>query len=177
MSYCQIALGHPIHGPFHDHEHGFPIRGDVEMFERLVLEINQAGLSWLAVLKKRESLRAAFDNFTVDRVAAYGERERSRLLSDPGIIRNRLKVGAVIENARRIAAMRDHHGSFAAWLDTHHPLPREQWIKLFRKTLVFTGGEITNEFLVGVGYLPGAHERSCPIFTTVAQKRPPWMRR
>jgi len=176
MSYCRIALGHPIHGPFHDREHGFPIRDDSALFERLVLEINQAGLSWLAVLKKRESFRAAFDAFALDKVAAYGEKEKSRLLGDPGIIRNRLKIGAVIENARRLVAMRDQHGSFAAWLDAHHPLAKEEWIKLFRKTLVFTGGEITNEFLIGTGYLPGAHEPSCPIFARVARAKPPWMR-
>jgi DNA-3-methyladenine glycosylase I len=176
MSYCQIAIGHPIHAPFHDHEHGFPIRDDSALFERLVLEINQAGLSWLAVLKKRERLRAAFDSFAVDKVAAYGDQEKSRLLGDPGIIRNRLKIGAVIENARRLVALRHQHGSFAAWLDSHHPLAKEEWIKLFRKTLVFTGGEITNEFLIGTGYLPGAHEPSCPIFARVARAKPPWMR-
>ena len=176
MSYCQIAIGHLIHGPFHDHEHGFPIRDDSALFERLVLEINQAGLSWLTVLKKRESLRAAFDSFAMDKVAAYGDKEKSRLLGDPGIIRNRLKIDAVIENARRLIALRHQHGSFAAWLDNHHPIAKEAWVKLFRKTLVFTGGEITNEFLIGIGYLPGAHEPSCPIFARVARAKPPWMR-
>ncbi|HTY56229.1 MAG TPA: DNA-3-methyladenine glycosylase I [Candidatus Binataceae bacterium] len=176
MSYCQIALGHPVHGPFHDHEHGFPIRGDDALFERLILEINQAGLSWLAVLKKRENFRAAFDGFAIDKVAKYGDKKKLRLLSDAGIIRNRLKIDAAIENARRIVAIRDQHGSFASWLDSHHPLAKDEWIKLFRKTLVFTGGEITNEFLIGVGYLPGAHDDACPIFARVAREKPPWMK-
>jgi DNA-3-methyladenine glycosylase I len=177
MSYCQIALGHPVHGPFHDREHGFPLRDDSALFERLMLEINQAGLSWLAVLKKRENFRNAFDGFAIDKIANYGEKKKSRLLIDPGIIRNRLKINAAIENARRIVALRDEHGSFAAWLDSHHPLAKDEWIKLFRKTLVFTGGEITNEFLIGVGYLPGAHESSCPVFARVAREKPPWMKR
>jgi len=176
MSYCEIARGHPVHGPFHDREHGFPIRNDNDLFERLILEINQAGLSWLAVLKKRDNFRAAFDNFAIDKIADYGARKKSKLMGDAGIIRNRLKIDAAIENARRIAALRDQHGSFAAWLDLNHPMPKEEWIKLFRKTLVFTGGEITNEFLIGVGYLPGAHDEACPIFARVAREKPPWMK-
>jgi DNA-3-methyladenine glycosylase I len=176
MSYCEIARGHPVHGPFHDREHGFPIRDDDQLFERLILEINQAGLSWLAVLKKRDNFRAAFDNFAIDKIARYGAAKKTKLLRDAGIIRNRLKIDAAIENARRIAALRDRHGSFAAWLDLNHPRSKEEWIKLFRQTLVFTGGEITNEFLIGVGYLPGAHDATCPIFARVARKKPPWMK-
>ena len=175
-SYCDIARGHPWHGPFHDSEHGFPVRDESALFERLVLEINQAGLSWLTVLKKRTGLRAAFDNFDIDTVAAYGEAERARLLADAGIIRNRLKVAAVIENARRLQAMRAECGGFAAWLDSHHPLSREDWVRLFKRNFKFTGGEITNEFLMGTGYLPGAHGPDCPVYADVAKLNPPWMR-
>ncbi len=176
MSYCRIALGHPVHGPFHDDEHGFPQRDDPVLFERLVLEMNQAGLSWLTMLKKRESFRAAFAGYDIDRVAAYGPSDVARLLDDPGIVRNRRKVGAAIENARRLAALRASHGSFAAWLDAHHPLAKEDWVKLFKKTFVFTGGEITGEFLIGTGYLPGAHEPSCPSYSRVVRTKPPWMK-
>jgi DNA-3-methyladenine glycosylase I len=175
MSYCTIAPGHPYHGPYHDREYGFPVRSNKVLFERLALEINQAGLSWLTVLKKRDSFRAAFDGFDLDRVAGYGNRDRDRLLSNEGIIRNRLKVDAVIENARRIIAIRDKHGSFARWLDQKHPLTKEEWVKLFKKTFLFTGGEITGEFLISTGYLPGAHEKTCPVFARIATKRPPWM--
>lgn len=174
-SYCAIARGHPVHGPFHDEEHGVPVRGDDELFERLLLEINQAGLSWLTVLKKRENFRNAYAGFDVERVAHFGERDRARLLDDAGIIRNRLKVEAAIHNAQVIIDMRDSHGSFAEWLDAHHPLTKPDWVKLFRKTFRFTGGEITNEFLMGTGYLPGAHERDCPQFDEIASMRPPWM--
>jgi DNA-3-methyladenine glycosylase I len=175
-SYCDIAPGHPYHGPYHDKEYGFPIRDDSKLFERLVLEINQAGLSWLTMLVKRENFRAAFDGFDIDRVAAYGRRERWRLLRDAGIIRNELKINAVIENARRIVALRENHRSFARWLDSHHPLTKDEWVKLFKKTFLFTGGEITGEFLISTGYLPGAHITTCPVYARIAAKNPPWVK-
>ena len=176
MSYCRIAPGHPVHGPYHDRAYGFPLRDDTALFERLVLEINQAGLSWLTILRKRERFVAAYDGFDLDRVAAYGRRERARLLRDAGIIRNRLKVDAAIENARRLIVIRGEFGSFAAWLDAHHPRPKAEWVKLFKQTFRFTGEEITGEFLLSTGYLRGAHEPRCPIFAKIAKQRPPWMR-
>ena len=91
-TYCDVARGHPWHGPYHDREYGFPIRLDQLLFERLVLEINQAGLSWLTILKKRTAFRRAYDRFDLETVAGYGARDRRRLLADAGIIRNRLKV-------------------------------------------------------------------------------------
>jgi DNA-3-methyladenine glycosylase I len=174
--YCDIAPGHPLHGPYHDREYGFPQRDEAVLFERLLLEINQAGLSWETMLRKREGFRAAYSGFDVDKVARYGEKDRARLLADPGIIRNRLKVDAAIHNAQVIQQLRKSHGSFAAWLDAHHPLPKADWIKLFKKTFRFTGGEITNEFLMSLGYLPGAHREDCPAFARAAKRRPPWMR-
>lgn len=176
MSYCKAAPRLPYHRDYHAKEYGFPQRGDDALFERLALEINQAGLSWGLILKKREGFRAAFNGFDVARVARYGRRERKRLLSDPGIVRNRLKVDAVIENARRILALRESHGSFARWLDAHHPLSKAEWVRLFRQTFRFTGGEITGEFLKSVGYLPGAHAADCPVAARIAKRRPPWSR-
>jgi DNA-3-methyladenine glycosylase I len=96
------------------------------------------------------------------------------LLNDAGIIRNRLKVNAAIENARRIQALRAEYGSFKGWLDAHHPQTLENWVKLFKRTFVFTGGEIVNEFLMSTGYLPGAHSADCPIYEVVLAQRPPW---
>jgi len=174
--YCDIAPGHEWHGAYHDEEYGFPLTGERELFERLALEINQAGLNWLTMLKKREGFRRAFHGFEVDRVARFGKRQEARLLADPGIIRNRLKVAAVIENAKRIRRLRQSHGSFAAWLAAHHPLPKDEWIKLFKATFVFTGGEITGEFLMSIGYLKGAHRESCPVFKRIARLSPPWLR-
>ena len=176
MSYCTIAPGHPLHGPYHDLEYGFPIADEAALFERLVLEINQAGLSWLTILAKRANFRAAYHAFDVDRVAKYGARDRARLLADPGIIRNRLKVEAAIANAQKIQALRKSDGSFAGWLEAHHPLPKPEWIKLFKKTFSFTGGEITGEFLMSIGYLPGTHDETCPVYKKIARLKPPWMR-
>ena len=175
-SYCDVAPGDPWHGPYHDHEYGFPLADDNALFERLVLEINQAGLSWLTVLKKRTAFQEAYDGFDVARVARYGARERRRLLGDPGIIRNRLKINAAIENARRIAALQDEFGSFAAWLDAQVRRSKPEWVRLFRSAFVFTGAEIVNEFLMSTGYLPGAHRASCPVYPRIARLKPPWLR-
>ncbi|MGE0120679.1 MAG: DNA-3-methyladenine glycosylase I [Dongiaceae bacterium] len=175
-SYCDIAPGDPWHGPYHEREYGFPIGDEQALFERLVLEINQAGLSWLTILKKREAFRKAYHGFEVDRVARYRDRDRARLLADAGIIRNRLKIDATIENARRIQRLRGEHGSFAEWLAVHHPRDKAEWVKLFKKTFVFTGGEIVGEFLMSIGYLPGAHRSDCPVHRRIAGLQPPWMK-
>ena len=176
-SYCQYVLEHPedvLNKRYHDLEYGFPLQDDNLLFERLVLEINQAGLSWITILKKAENFRRAYDGFDLETVAGYGESDRERLLSDAGIIRNRLKVNAAIENAHLILALREEYGSFKGWLDAHHPLKKEDWVKLFKKNFKFVGGEIVNEFLLSTGYLPGAHEASCPIYPQVKSQNPPW---
>jgi len=180
MTYCTyvrtIPGADPLHVQYHNHQYGFPLLSDAELFERLVLEINQAGLSWLTILKKQENFRHAYDGFDLDRVAAYDDRDRERLLADPGIIRNRLKVNAAIENARRIVRIRDEFGSFAAWLDHHHPRIREEWTRLFKQTFLFTGGEIVNEFLMSTGYLPGTHDHDCPAYAAIKKLQPAWMK-
>ena len=173
--YCRDAPGHPWHEPYHDQEYGFPVACDRALFERLALEINQAGLSWLTVLKKRAALNAAFDGFDIARVAAYGEAERARLLADAGIIRNRRKVDAVIENARRLLAIQAEAGSFAAWIAAHHPRAKAEWLTLFRQRFTFMGGEVVGEFLMSIGYLPGAHHSDCPIFARLEALSPPWL--
>lgn len=174
MSYCNVAARLPEHAAYHEAEYGFPLRSDAGLFERLVLEINQAGLSWSTILRKRDNFRRAFHNFDIDKVAAYGKRDEARLLGDPSIVRNARKVQAAVENARRLVAIRATHGSFATWLDAHHPRSRDQWVRLFKKTFVFTGGEITGEFLLSTGYLPGAHHRGCPVYRQVLRAGPPW---
>jgi DNA-3-methyladenine glycosylase I len=175
-TYCDFAPGHQWHGPYHEREYGFPLKDDAALFERLVLEINQAGLSWLTILKKRDAFRQAYDDFDPERVAAYGARDRRRLLRDPGIIRNRLKVEATIANARKLLELRKTHGSFAGWLEAHHPRAKEDWIKLFKQTFRFTGGEIVGEFLMSIGYLPGAHVPTCPVYRRILKLKPMWAR-
>lgn len=175
-AYCRFAPTHPLHARYHAQEYGFPLTSDNALFERLILEINQAGLSWETILRKQENFRLAFDGFDLSRVAAYAPDDEARLLADAGIIRNRAKVRATIENARRILALQETHGSFRAWLDANHPRTREEWTRLFKRTFVFTGGEIVNEFLMSTGYLPGAHEPDCPVYAEVLRAHPPWQR-
>lgn len=174
--YCDVAPGHEWHGPYHDREYGVPLRGDDELFERLILEINQAGLSWLTILKKREGFRRAYHGFDVARVARYGARDRARLLKDAGIIRNRLKVEAAVANAKTVLALRKSHGSFHGWIEAHHPRSKEEWVKLFKQTFRFTGGEIVGEFLMSIGVLPGAHRESCPAHQRIVRLKPLWAR-
>jgi DNA-3-methyladenine glycosylase I len=173
--YCQSAGAHPVHKVYHDTQYGFPLTDDNELFERLILEINQAGLSWETILKKQESFRRAYDNFHIPTVAAYTDDDVQRLLADAGIIRNRLKVHAAITNAQKILALQREYGSFKSWLDAHHPQTKADWVKLFKKTFRFTGGEIVNEFLMSTGYLPGAHTEDCPVFPVVLKANPPWL--
>ncbi len=177
-SYCEAILTMEkdnVHIPYHNREYGFPIDDDNQLFARLILEINQAGLSWSTILKKKDNFFKAFDNFDVAKVARYGQRQTDRLLQDAGIIRNRLKIGATIENARRIKALQKEYGSFKSWLDHHHPLTKEEWVRLFKQTFRFTGGEIVSSFLMSIGYLPGAHIETCPIYKKLLKKKPAWL--
>lgn len=179
-SYCAHVRAHPedeLNREYHDHAYGFPLQAEAALFERLVLEINQAGLSWNLILKRLPGFRRAYQGFEVDVVAAYGPEDEARLLADAGVIRNRRKVQAAIENARRIQALRLQHGSFQGWLEAHHPRPLEDWVSLFRRTFVFTGPEIVAEFLLSTGYLPGAHDPDCPVHGQILALRPPWTRR
>ena len=178
-SYCDYLHQHPedtLNRLYHDNEYGFPLKEDAALLERLAQEINQAGLSWTLILKRKEAFHRAFEGFDVDKVAAYRDQDVARLLADAGIIRNRLKIKSVIENARRIQGLRGEFGSFKGWLDAHHPLSLEDWTKLFKKTFVFTGGEIVKEFLVSSGYLPGAHDADCPVYRQIARLQPAWIR-
>jgi DNA-3-methyladenine glycosylase I len=174
--YCNSDAADAFSKAYHDTQYGFPLNDDNLLFERLVLEINQAGLSWITILRKADNFRKAYRDFNIEKVARFGEKDLARLLADAGIIRNRLKVNAAIENARRIKALQKEHGSFKGWLDAQHPLSKDEWTKLFKTTFVFTGGEIVNEFLMSTGYLPGAHDKKCPVYKKVASLRPAWIR-
>jgi DNA-3-methyladenine glycosylase I len=181
MSYCsaiETMAGDKkaLHKAYHDKLYGFPIEDDNELFCRLVLEINQAGLSWETILKKEKTFRKAYSNFNIKKVAAYTEADRKRLLEDAGIIRNKLKVNAAIENAKAILQLQKEYGSFKKWLEQQHPKTKEEWVKLFKKTFKFTGGEIVNEFLMSIGYLPGAHAADCKIYKDVLKTKPMWLK-
>ncbi|MEZ4771644.1 MAG: DNA-3-methyladenine glycosylase I [Bacteroidia bacterium] len=166
-SYCEAVSrmeANSVHRVYHDSAYGFPLSSDNELFGRLILEINQAGLSWTTILNKQENFREAYAGYDIESIANFGEEDFFRLLNNPGIIRNRLKIQAAVTNAQSVLRLQQAFGSFKGWLDHHHPLEKQAWIKLFKKTFTFTGGEITNEFLMSTGYLPGAHVEDCPFF-------------
>ncbi len=167
MSYCDFCKSLPAdnhHRVYHDFHYGFPIEDDNELFGRLILEINQAGLSWDIILRKQAAFREAYSGFSIEKIARYTDADRERLLDNPGIIRNRLKINAAIHNAGVILELKEKHGSFKSWIEYHHPLKKEEWVKIYKKVFKFTGGEIVNEFLMSTGYLPGAHDETCTIF-------------
>jgi DNA-3-methyladenine glycosylase I len=174
-SFVQNAGKDTVHREYHDKEYGFPIHDDNLLFARLILEINQAGLSWETILKKKDNFFKAFDDFNIDKIARYTDKKKEKLMLDAGIIRNRLKIEATIHNARCIQQIQKQEGSFKAWLDRHHPKTKEEWVKLFKQTFRFTGGEIVNEFLMSAGYLPGAHGPECPVYAKVLRKKPKWI--
>lgn len=177
QSYCAVTIkSGGKHSLYHDTVYGFPANSDNELFKRLILEISQAGLSWSTILNKQEGIEAAYDGFDIQTVAKYTESDRARLLADPRIIRNKLKVNAAIYNANQIIELQAQHGSFKAWLDLQFPKSREEWVKLFKKRFKFTGGEITHEFVIGTGYLQGAHHPDCPKYDTVLESNPMWLK-
>lgn len=176
-SYCAAVSTYNsdnVHRIYHDTQYGFPIESDDELFGRLILEINQAGLSWNTILNKQENFRQSYHHFDIHKIAHYSETDEKRLLADAGIIRNKLKIKAAIYNAQKIIMLQDEYGSFKNWLDANHPKPKSEWVKLFKKTFHFTGGEITGEFLMSTGYLPGAHSKDCPIYAKVLEQKPMW---
>jgi DNA-3-methyladenine glycosylase I len=181
MTYCEYidtlpqGVKRDLHRNYHDNHYGFPLHDDNELFGRLLLEINQAGLNWEIILKKEPAFRKAFSGYDIHMVAAYKEKDRERLLNDAGIIRNRLKIDAAIENAKVILELQKEVGSFNKWLEHHHPLTLAEWVKLFKKTFRFTGGEIVNEFMMSIGYLPGTHNESCPAYKRILKLKPMWM--
>ena len=173
-SYCKFVAkldDDNLHKIYHDTKYGFAVNDDNELFGRLILEINQAGLSWITILKKENNFRKAYANFNVKVVSKFNEKDIQRLLNDPGIIRNKLKVNAAIYNANAILTIQENFGSFKQWLDFNHPMSKTEWVKLFKNTFKFTGSEITNEFLMSLGYLDGAHVPTCPIFKKINIKK------
>ena len=167
-SYCKYVKNLPednIHRVYHDTQYGFKIDSDNELFGRLILEINQAGLSWTTILNKQDNFRAAFSNFDIKKIADYDKSDISRLLANSGIVRNKLKINAVIFNARKIVELQKKYGSFKSWLKIKNDsnLNLTNWVALFKENFKFTGNEITKEFLTSTGYIKGAHIETCPI--------------
>lgn len=176
-SYCSAVAAKQyssLHSVYHDTEYGFPVTNDDALFGRLLLEINQAGLSWDTVLKKKDSLRKAYADFSIETIAQFTEKDINNLLANPGVIRMRKKIEAIIYNANIVLKLQKEAGSFAKWISDQNIENKEDGVKIFKKHFRFTGNEITNEFLMGTGYLKGAHEPTCPIYNEVIKAKPQW---
>jgi DNA-3-methyladenine glycosylase I len=178
MSYCEftkhLADDH-LDKKYHNEIYGFPVRDDNELFGRLILEINQAGLNWSTILKKERNFRRAFNDFKIEEIALYGQKDKERLLNNKGVIRNKLKIDAVIHNAKEVIRIQSEFDSFNNWLYRHKGLSLEEWTELFRRHFKFVGTTIVEEFLMSIGFLKGAHEISCPIYNKVLKSKPLWL--
>lgn len=176
--YCKYIQGiedkNDVDKIYHDLHYGVRIEDDNELFCRLVMEINQAGLSWHTILVKEKNFRKAYNNFDIKKVAKYGEKDFARLMTDAGIIRNRLKINAAIYNAQQLVMIQKEFGSFRNWLDTEDKKLKVEsgknsdikalWLKLFKKNFKFVGGEIVGEFLMSIDMLQGSHDKKCLMY-------------
>ena len=143
MSYCDYCNDldeNNIHRIYHDEVYGQKCRDDQELFGRLILEINQAGLSWSTILKKSESIRSAYANFNIEQIAAFDETKINTLMNDTGIIRHRGKIEAIIHNAQRILKIQEQFRSFFHWIEEKGEITLEEWIKVFKKSFLFLLG-------------------------------------
>lgn len=166
---------------YHDNQYGVPIDDDNELFCRLVMEINQAGLSWRTILTKEKGFREAYNNFDIQKVANYDEEDFSRLMGDARIIRNRLKINAAIYNAQQLLAIQKESGSFKGWIDQEgarlkvlgcwEENMKKEWVKLFKKHFKFVGGEIVGEFLMSIGVLTGSHGKECSKYKSFVDSK------
>jgi DNA-3-methyladenine glycosylase I len=169
--YCEYVSkaedAHDLDKVYHDNHYSVRIEDDNELFGRLIMEINQAGLSWHTILVKEKNFIKAYSNFDIKKVAKYGEKDFARLMNDAGIIRNRLKINAAIHNAKQLVIIQKEFGSFRKWLDVQTKdmkCDKVAWLKLFKQQFVFVGGEIVGEFLMSIDMLPGGHDTHCPAY-------------
>lgn len=178
MSYCLDVkcgkLGYH-HKYYHDNIYGFPAKNDDELFGRLVLEINQAGLSWDIILKKEKAIKNAYKDYSFIKISEFNEFDIQRILNDSGAIKMRRKIEAIIYNAKKVVSITEKYKSFKNYLDKLYPLSLSEWLSLFKKEFKFIGKDICREFLVSTGYLKGAHEKSCPVYKKVIKQKPMWL--
>jgi DNA-3-methyladenine glycosylase I len=173
-NHCQNLDDSNIHKIHHDTVYGIAISEDDELFGKLILEINQAGLSWDTILKKEGNFRAAYSDFKIHAIANYTDIDIERLLSDSGIVRNRLKVHAAIHNAQQIIAIQREFDSFFNWIKIQRADTMNDWVKIFKKQFKFVGGEICNEFLMTIARVDGAHSPECSRYDIYRAKQFVW---
>ena len=178
MSYCSnVNCGklNYFHKHYHDNIYGFPVKSENELFGRLILEINQAGLSWDIILKKEKGIKDAYRGYSYFKIAEFNSDDIKRILNDNEVIRMKRKIEAIIYNAKKVVSISKKHKSFKSFLDMYHPLTLSEWIQVFKNEFKFVGKEICKEFLISTGYLKGAHEKSCPIYKKVIRENPMWL--
>jgi DNA-3-methyladenine glycosylase I len=187
LSRCPWATSAPDYLAYHDEEWGRPVLEDDALFERISLEAFQSGLSWLTILRKRESFRKAFAGFSIEAVAGFGKRDVERLLADAGIVRNRAKIDATLANAQAAAKLHEEGGSLAEVLWSHRP-PRSRAPRsmdelaavtpeskalareLKRRGFVFVGPTTAYATMQACGIV-NDHLRSCPVRAEVERER------
>lgn len=176
---CPWCIGSKLYEDYHDTEWGVPVHDDKTLFEFLVLETFQAGLSWITILKKRENFRKAFDDFNYKKIADYSEEKISDLMQDPGIIRHRLKIAAAVANARNFMKIREEFGSFSAYfwgfsdgkqlqnaVSDYKTAPATTSLSdklskdLKKRGFKFTGSTVMYAYMQAVGMV-NDHETSC----------------
>ena len=186
---CPWCLGHDIYMAYHDEDWGVPVHDDRELFEKLILDGAQAGLSWLTILKKRENYRRAYEGFIIEKVARYTEKDEQRLLQDEGIVRNRLKIKASVLNAKATLAVQKEFGSLDAFLWSFvggKPLQNKRQSMadvparsaesdamskaLLKRGFKFVGSTICYAFMQAVGMV-NDHLVTCPRHKAVSKLR------
>lgn len=180
MSYCEFTKDldeKHLDKLYHDKRYGFPTKNDDELFGRLIMEINQAGLSWSLILKKEAAFYEAFNHFSIAKVAKYSDEKIAELLQNKAIIRNRRKIEATIFNAHKILEIQAKFGTFHNWLKHYVGYSLDEWTNLFKKTFKFTGKLIVEEFLMSTSYIEGAHTKDCPIYKNIIKSKPEWERK
>lgn len=181
-----VNLKNEAYIKYHDEEWGRPLYDDRRLYELLILECFQAGLSWECILNKRDNFRAAFDGFDIDRVIAYDEAKKQALMNDPGIIRNRLKIKAAINNSLIFKAIQQEYGSFSNYiwsftdnktineeftLRTTSPLSDTVSRDLMRRGMTFVGSTIIYSFLQSMGVING-HASDCMCYSALKKAVP-----
>ena len=188
MKRCWWAGEDPLYVAYHDHEWGVPCRDDAKLFEMLLLESAQAGLAWITILRKRENYRKAFSQFDPTKIARYGKRQKERLLANPGIVRNRLKIDSSIRNARVFLEIQQEFGEFASFLwafvggkpivnrfrrrdqiPASTPLSDAVSKELKRRGMNFVGSTICYAYMQSVG-LVNDHLVDCPQYKAVRKR-------
>ncbi len=163
-SYCREQEKDSIHRWYHDVVYGKMSTNDNELFGRLIMEINQAGLSWDIVLQKYDGIKKAYAQFEVQKVAQFEIKEIASMMKNPQIIRHELKIRSIVYNAQQILQIQKEFGTFKKWILMNKQNSLDNWVKVFKKNFKFVGKEIVKEFLTSNGILNGAHDKNCPEY-------------